>query len=145
MTDRILIAILIVVVAYIAYDKLGPILKAWAAQRAKAKAATELSPEFKALMAGTIKACEAIAEATVALQSEVQRFRETLTGDKSSAEVHSYPEDNYSAPPTQAAAEALRDTFEKVAAGMSLKAAEEEAAAESEKKMMYSGAVLDVE
>lgn len=94
------------------------------------------------LLAGTLKACEAIAEATVQFRNEVAEFRTLITGPKPET---AYPEDNVLKPSTESQANIIAKTFEAVLRGIPVQQAADEAQAEEEKKTMFSATSLGME
>ena len=94
------------------------------------------------LLAGTLKACEAIAASTVELREEIGKFSTLVSGD---AKDRSYPEDNITQPPTDAEAEKASVYIEALLRNIPVKQAQQEADDFEEKKMAYSAVSMGPE
>lgn len=96
-----------------------------------------------ALMAGTVKACEAIAQSTVELRNEVASFAKLIGAPKPEPQ---YPEHQLLQPNSEEEAALAQDTFERVMTRhIPLDQAVSEAKEAAEKKMMFSVANLESE
>lgn len=92
------------------------------------------SDDATKLLAGTLKACEAIAAATVELREEVAAFRQLVGADKPA----NYPEQSAILPPSSEDEERKSAFLAALLSGHSVKQAEQQADDEAEKKTMYS-------
>lgn len=145
----VLYALLAFAGVYIAVDKIGRPLKAWFWElwvEALKKAAhkEDLSAhedEALKLLAGTVKACEAIAKATCELREEVAELRGLLTNGKQAEQAPaplSYPEGNFIPPASDAEVEKTITYVDAIQRGLSHEQAQQEAEEAAEKKTMLS-------
>jgi uncharacterized membrane protein YccC len=94
--------------------------------------------ENKALLSGTVKACEAIAQSTVDLRNEVAAFAKLIGTPKPEPQ---YPDEQLLKPNSEEEAALAQDTFERVMTrGIPLDQAVTEAKEAAEKKMMFATA-----
>ncbi len=114
-----------------AVNNLTVVFKKWTA--------AQNDEDAKKLLAGTLKACEAIAAATVDLKEAVKNFQTLVTGPGRQA---GYPEDNVKPPATEDEAELAAVSFEAMLRGIPVAQAEGEARDAAEKKMMISATEL---
>ena len=87
------------------------------------------------LLAGTIKACESIAQCTVDLREEIKNFGKMVGNTESNS---TYPSDNLSHPLSDEEANKTGVFIEAILRGIPVKQAEQEAADAEEKKILYS-------
>ena len=97
-------------------------------------AAAQAGIDSTQLLAGTLKACESVATATVGLREVVTQFTK-LVGAKQEA---GYPEDNYQPAADEAQVNRTAAFIEALARNMPVEQALQEAKEAEEKKMMYS-------
>lgn len=96
-----------------------------------------LSDESTKMLAGTLKACEAIAAATVELRDEVAAFGKLVHVDDKQ-----YPPEQITQP-DQSKDEHVMSFLQTMAQGRSFQEATQQAADDAEKKMMFSAVTLD--
>lgn len=159
----VLYAVIVFMAAYFVYTKLSAIWKASAARRAEEVAAAEAKSKATTdamnalakalevgqvngvdatkLLAGTLKACESIAEATVQFRDEVAAFRKLITSPKETG----YPEDNLRPPATEEEANRQADFVAAILKGIPVDQAEQQYKDNEEKKTMVSATDLGME
>lgn len=155
--QTILYAVVALFVGFVAWDKLIPRLKKLLGERKTQNQATaELivaidslryatnllttalaSDESTKMLAGTLKACEAIAAATVELRDEVAAFGKLVRVDDKQ-----YPPEQITQP-DQSKDEHVMSFLQAMAQGRSFQEATQQAADDAEKKMMFSAVTLD--
>lgn len=114
--------------------QLNALIAALAANTAKVE-----NDDATKLLAGTLKACEAIAESTVALKAVVEDFTKIVGQPRETA---SYPENNVQQPGDEREAFKSGLTFEAILRGLNPAQAAAEAEEEAEKASMVSGVDL---
>lgn len=147
----IVYAIVAVLAAYITWDKALPRIKSLLSSRnSQTKATIDLklaieklteslnSDESTKILAGTLKACEAIASATVELRDSIAAFGKLVTVDDKQ-----YPADQITQPPDRAADEKVATFLEAIARGRSVDDAKQEAKDRDETKTMFSAVTMD--
>lgn len=150
-SQTILYAILIAFAAYVAWDKLTPRLKKMFNERkSQTQATAELtvaidklttalaSDESTKMLAGTLKACEAIAAATVELRDEIAAFGKLVRIDDKP-----YPPDQITQPPDVSADERVATFLDALTRGRSVSEAQQQAKDDAETKTMFSAVTLD--
>lgn len=162
-TNYLLPAVVGLLVLYIVFDKIKAAWKAFKQKQASDKQAAEEtikaqtqaclkltgaleasaanSADANKLLAGTLKACESIAQATIELKASISSFEKLVSSPKEP----DYPKDNISAPASDKEAEVTAMSFEKILRGMPVQQAVAEAEEEIQKKTMISAADLGEE
>ncbi len=143
----ILYIVLFGLIAYVFWREIRPILQKMLRERRERLAVTR---DATALLAGTMKACEAIAAVVAELRDAVKEFKAVVIAPGTTASatpdrVGVYPKDNFMPPPTEEDAERYVNTFERVLRGMPVAQAQAEADEEAEKKMMVSATAIGME
>lgn len=146
----ILYAIVMAFAAYIAWDKFSPrIKKMFSERKSQTQATADLivaidklttamnGDESTKMLAGTLKACEAIATATVELREEVAAFGKIVRIDDKQ-----YPADEITQP-DKSRDEAVASFLDALTRGRSVQESTQQAKDDAETKTMFSAVSLD--
>lgn len=156
--QTILYVVVALFVGFVAWDKLIPRLKKLLGERkTQTQATAELivaidslryatnllttalaSDESTKMLAGTLKACEAIAAATVELRDEVAAFGKLVRVDDKQ-----YPAEQITQPPDTSADERVATFLDALTRGRSVSESMQQAKDEAETKTMFNAVTLD--
>lgn len=150
--QTIIYAVFAAMIAFIAWDKISPrIKKIFSERKSQTQATADLivaidkltlalnSDESTKMLTGTLKACEAIATATVELRNEVAAFGKLVRIDDGDKQ---YPADEIQQP-DKSKDEMVATFLEALTRGRSVTEAQQQSKDDAETKSMFSAVTMD--